>query len=188
MLQCVSLLTSVLCLAFFIFNLHYASFSYNDHDYRMIHRIDYNTGKMMNQPIRKADSVRMEPTVLNAMQMPTLKVEQVPTLRAEQVPTLKAEQMPTLRAEQVPTLRADPMRQSPTTPIAPVKKGKKDFFSFCKSIAKNNTIMMTYTDEGYLPLFDVFYKTSHLERYSNFFVVAADATTYRVGLMLPFHA
>ena len=70
--------------------------------------------------------------------------------------------------------------------VMPSDKGERDFFSFCKRIAKNN--MMTYTDEGYLPLFNVLYRTSHLERYSNFFVVAADATTFHVGSMRCVHA
>lgn len=87
-----------------------------------------------------------------------------------------------------PIHKVDPATQKPTVRVVPSDKGERDFFSFCKRIAKNNTIMMTYTDEGYLPLFDVFYRTSHLERYSNFFVVAADAPTFHVGSACCVHA
>lgn len=75
-----------------------------------------------------------------------------------------------------------PVIQRPRKPTQ-----SSDLRSFCQGIAKNNTIMVSYTDEGYLPFFDLFYRVSHLEQYSNFFVAAADMYSYQVLLFHRVH-
>lgn len=80
----------------------------------------------------------------------------------------------------------EPTRMSITRrPRKPTQSS--DLRSFCQEIAKNNTIMVSYTDEGYLPFFDLFYRVSHLEQYSNFFVAAADMYSYQVLLFHRVH-
>ena len=60
------------------------------------------------------------------------------------------------------------------------KSSQNPLFSFCKSIAVNNTVMTSFTDYGYLKLFYTFYNLSHLEQYPNFFVTVIDHKSYEV--------
>lgn len=52
------------------------------------------------------------------------------------------------------------------------------------TIQKNGSVLVTFTDSSYLSAFYTSYQVSHLDKYSNFLVVAMDEDAYHVIIPL----
>ena len=60
----------------------------------------------------------------------------------------------------------------------------RSFKDMIPTIQKNGSVLVTFTDSSYLSAFYTSYQVSHLDKYSNFLVVAMDEDAYHVIIPL----